>query len=746
MLNDPGRRQEFTATLDAIARSLPAASAPSPAPSARKPPGEAAPAPPGAAVPTELTLAPNSLGAALVVGASSFLSRIGDEAEGLLRAIRAVPPPRRWLEAMLADPLGQALLLDTAWRLAAAIGAGLIAERIIFLVLRKSIARVLSRRTPPPSLAGDAPTPSRTVRRRQRLEPLRRLPRAVLHLLFDLLPVLGFVVTAHLVAASQIAAVYLTRLVLLAGIDAYVASRVAIAVAGSVLSPADASRRLVPFDDPTAAAVLTWTRWIVLIGIVGYALAEIGLLLGMSAATHDAMLKVDVGLVYLMLIAIILRYRRPVAAFIRARPASPDEAAVESGRRSRIAYRVTHRLRRWLSRIWHVAASIYLIALWLVWVVDIPSGFSRLVHDFVLTIAVLLVAQLFSAVLQGMLDRAVDPQTPVNRRNPGRAERLRVYYPVLAQLLRILLGIAVCLELGEVYGLGIADWLTGTPLGRRVMSAAATITVTLVLAVVIWESANDAVRRHLGKLEKDAQLARSARLRTLLPMLRTALLVSILVIVAMMVLSEIGVNIAPLLAGAGVLGIAIGFGSQKLVQDIITGLFLLLENTMQVGDVVTLGGLSGVVEQLSIRTIRLRAEDGSVYVIPFSAVTTVTNMTRDFSQAVIEAQVAYKDDYDDVVAVLRGIAADMRAEPQWATEIRDDIEVMGLERFADNAVVIKCRIRCGPFGRWSVGREFRRRMKLAFDAEGIEIPSPSQKLIFEPLAPGAPFRAGSAAL
>jgi moderate conductance mechanosensitive channel len=203
----------------------------------------------------------------------------------------------------------------------------------------------------------------------------------------------------------------------------------------------------------------------------------------------------------------------------------------------------------------------------------------------------------------------------------------------------------------------------------------------------------------------------------------------LLIFVGLIVLSEIGVNIAPLLAGAGVLGIAIGFGSQKLVQDVITGLFLLLENTIQVGDVVIAGGLAGVVEYLSIRSIRLRAEDGSVHVIPFSSVTTVTNMTRDFGHAVIEAQVSYEDDYDAVVAVLKEIVAEMREEPRWQNEIRDDLEVMGLDKFADSAIIIKARVRVGPFGRWAVLREFNRRMKQRFDEHGIEIPYPHQQLV-----------------
>jgi small-conductance mechanosensitive channel len=200
-------------------------------------------------------------------------------------------------------------------------------------------------------------------------------------------------------------------------------------------------------------------------------------------------------------------------------------------------------------------------------------------------------------------------------------------------------------------------------------------------------------------------------------------------VTTLVVLSEIGVNTAPLLASAGIIGVAIGFGSQKLVQDLITGLFLLLDNTMQVGDVVNLAGLTGVVENLSVRTIRLRAEDGSVHVIPFSSVTTVTNMTRDYGRAVIQVGVAYKENVDRVVEVLKGILIEMRGDPQWKEVVLGDLEVYGLDQFAASAVIIKCRVMCTPFGRWSVVREFNRRMKARFEKLGIEMPSSDQRLI-----------------
>jgi len=202
--------------------------------------------------------------------------------------------------------------------------------------------------------------------------------------------------------------------------------------------------------------------------------------------------------------------------------------------------------------------------------------------------------------------------------------------------------------------------------------------------------------------------------------------------VVLIVLSEIGINIAPLLAGAGVFGVALAFGSQRLVQDVITGLFLLLENTMQVGDVVTLGGMSGTVENLSIRTIRLRAMDGSMHIIPFSAVTTVTNMTRDFGYAVVDVSIGLNEDPERIGGILKEVAAELRLEEKWAPGISADLEVLGIDRFIDNALVLRTRIRTTPGQRWAVGRELNRRFKMRFDAMGVESPMTSHRALSQP--------------
>jgi small conductance mechanosensitive channel len=179
-----------------------------------------------------------------------------------------------------------------------------------------------------------------------------------------------------------------------------------------------------------------------------------------------------------------------------------------------------------------------------------------------------------------------------------------------------------------------------------------------------------------------------------------------------------------------VIGLAIGFGSQKLVQDIITGMFVLFSDTMRVGDVVEVGGRAGVVEAVTIRTVVLRDYGGNVHTIPYSAIDTVTNLTKEFSYAVFDIGVGYRENVDEVMQVLRDLGAEMRQDPYFRRLILEPLEVAGVDRFADSAVVIKARFKTRPLRQWEVAREFNRRIKNRFDELRIEIPFPHQTLYF----------------
>lgn len=231
-----------------------------------------------------------------------------------------------------------------------------------------------------------------------------------------------------------------------------------------------------------------------------------------------------------------------------------------------------------------------------------------------------------------------------------------------------------------------------------------------------------ALKRQLQKRSADPEQVK--RLDTLGRVMRYVFAVAIGVIAGMLVLAELGVAIAPLLASAGVLGIAVGFGAQSLIKDYFNGLFLLLEDQVHQGDVVEIAGKGGVVEEITLRYIRLRDYEGNVHFVPSGAVTTVTNRSRGFAYAVIDAGVSYREDIDEVFAVMREVAGAMRAEEALAPLILDDIEIAGVDAWADSAVIIRCRFKVQPLQQWTVKRAFLQRLKKAFDRRGIEIPFP----------------------
>ena len=234
-----------------------------------------------------------------------------------------------------------------------------------------------------------------------------------------------------------------------------------------------------------------------------------------------------------------------------------------------------------------------------------------------------------------------------------------------------------------------------------------------------------------ARAEDDAdRIEFSHRLQTISGLAKNAVNVLVVGSASLMILQELGINVTPLLTAVGIGGLAIGFGAQNIVRDVISGFFLILEDQIHVGDVVSVEGTTGLVESVKLRTIVLRDLSGTVHVIPNGAITTLSNLTREFSYSVIDVGVAYKEDTDHVVDVLRQVGSDLQTDPAFSAAILASLEVLGVNDFADSAVTIKIRIKTRPLKQWMVGRELRRRIKKAFDAQGIEIPFPHLSVYF----------------
>jgi small-conductance mechanosensitive channel len=699
VLRDDARRAELLRALEA-AQARPAGG-PAAAPAAETP----AEAP--AAAPEQTLLAPNTLGAQLLTGAQQRLKALSESFVAAAQAATDLQGVALWVASVARNEVIQGRVKDAAWKLALVFGLGLLAEWLATRALRRPADR----------LDALAPEPGNVW------SWMRRIPLVLARLVLDLVPVASFAIISYgMIGLVQPRPT--TELVLLTANNAYMALRAVMALSRVLFSPASTHLRLVQVSDETAAYITIWVRRIAVVGITGYAVAEAGLLFGMPWSAYDAILRVSLLVVSLFLVIVILQNRTLVAEALRA----PPLAETDNPNASRRLFRA---LRDRLADIWHLLAILWLFAAWGVWALEIRDGFERLIRVSAMTIVILGVAKLADVLARRVVSRGFRIGPDFARRYPGLEARANRYVPVLKGFVSFIIGFVALLFLLEAWGLDAFSWFGRGKLGARLIASLISMTLTIVVAVTVWELSNAAIQRHLTKLSRDAQAARSARVRTLLPMLRTLLSGAIFVFVALNVLTEIGVNVAPLIAGAGVIGLAVGFGSQTLVRDVITGAFLLFEDAMAVGDVVQVGGLSGVVEQLSIRSIKLRAQDGSVHIIPFSAVTTVTNMTRDFSFAVLDISVGYGEDTDKVGDVLKGIAAEVRQDAKFGPLIRDDLEILGVERLADSGVLIRARIKTEPAARWSVGREFNRRIKQRFDKLGIEIPYPHQKLVID---------------
>ncbi|OCK58858.1 mechanosensitive ion channel domain-containing protein [Bradyrhizobium sp. LMTR 3] len=680
-----------------------------------------------------MPLTADSLGAQLLLMVSEQVGEISREVADIARTLTHYRAFYYWFLRTANDPSAYQQLLDIAWKLALVFICAFAAEWLVFRLIKRPVA-LLEARLPqtaqapvqtlaladPPSSTADVAAAPAQQRRRLSLartwQSLVRLPFVLGRLALELLPVLVFIGMATMLLGSGIGDIATTRLVILAVVNAYALSRALICFVRALAGPFGLFR----VRAETAAYIEIWARRIVTVAVSGIAFANVALLLGLHRVGYAALLRMVMLVVHLFLVVVILQCRRQVADAIRA-PNGRDGAAA--------------RIRNRVAGLWHYLAIALDLALWAVWALNIRNGYSLLLQYFVGSLAVVLIVRLVTILVLSLIDRGFRISPDLLRRFPGLETRANRYLPLLRNIVSAAIAFIGFVALLEVWGIDAIVWFYGGQIGSRLLSAVVTVGIAALAAAAIWEISNALLDRKVTALSREGHYARAARLRTFQPMLRTALLCLIVVVVGLTALSEIGVNVAPLLAGAGIVGIAIGFGSQKLVQDLITGLFLLIENTVQVGDNVTLSGLSGVVENVSIRTLRLRAGDGSVHIVPFSAVTTITNSSRGAGNAAVSVNVAYKEDTDRAGQILKDIVAEMRREPEFQHLIRGDLELWGVDKVDGSMASIVGQIRCSDAGRWPVQREFNRRMKRRFQEFGVEIAPASQTILMQVPAP-----------
>jgi len=537
------------------------------------------------------------------------------------------------------------------------------------------------------------------------------------HTLLELAPLAVFVAVGYAVVGA-LRVSYAATALTLALINAIGLSRAVQALGTALIAPDAKGLRLLRMSEETANYWLVWLRRFAVVGVYGFIAVNAASAIGLPPGQTRALNNVVGLLVTVMLVLLILQNRGTVGALLRAIPGDETPGAM------RVLFNRA-------ADLWHWVASIYVVAIYLVGLFNIPNGLNYLVRATVLSAFVIGGAKIVSSVTERGLNRLFSISADLKRRLPGLEKRVNRYVPVVLLCVRGVIYLVAALLVLQVWRLNIFGWLS-TPTGQHVIGTAVSIAFAIAVATALWEGLNLAIESYLGERTdaKGNHKAPSARALTVMPLLRAVLAITLGTVTALIVLSQLGINIGPLLAGAGILGLAVGFGSQTLVKDFITGLFILLQDIVAVGDYVQMGGNSGTVEALSIRSIRLRDLNGNVHVIPFSDVTTVTNMTKDYSYALFDMGVAYREDMDEVMRVMKAVADEMREDTQWAPSILGAPEIFGVNAFGDSAITVRLRLKTVAGAQWQIQREFNRRVKRRFDELDIEIPFPHQTIYF----------------
>jgi small conductance mechanosensitive channel len=406
-----------------------------------------------------------------------------------------------------------------------------------------------------------------------------------------------------------------------------------------------------------------------------------------------------------------LAFRRPVAHLIRNRPYEQrhgHKAATD-------AFDV-------LAALWHV--PVLVLATASVVATLGGSGSSENVLQISVVTALLLV---FAFFLSAVVLRLTRPRSPRARRRSPYLTRLLRFCGTLLTLFIWLFFFELAARL---WGVSLAEVVEENVAARGIAHAVTAIVATVFIAWLLWILVDTAITEALNPAgPRNKSRNPSMRARTMLPLLRNVLLVSIMTIAGIVTAANLGINVTPLLAGAGVIGLAIGFGAQSLVTDLITGLFIIIEDTISVGDWIDVdGGHAGTVEHLSIRTVRLRDGQGAIHAIPFSQIKIVKNLSRDFAYAVFEVRLSFSTDVDEITQLIREVGADLMADFRYRREMLGPIEVWGLDRFDPNWMVVKGQIKTRPLQQWSVARAFNLRLKRKMDEAGIEIPVPQMRV------------------
>lgn len=473
--------------------------------------------------------------------------------------------------------------------------------------------------------------------------------------------------------------------------------------------------RLIPVSSDAAQY---WNRWLaVIITITGYSLLVVVPVVQtlLTPAVGDLLGLVLMIAVYLYAVKVVWTRRHTVR-----------NGLTHVAERSTTAIFGT--LIRIFARVWHWLALSYLTVLFIVSQTRQQEALSFMGKATVQSLLAVLFGTIAIATVSTLVARRIHLPDHWNRMLPSLETRLNAYVPAILKGLRFLILILVTLIVLDAWqAFNLFAWLSSAS-GQAAVSTLIHIGIIMLIAVLSWTVLASIIEHRLGT--STGRNIPTEREKTLLMLFRNAAAITIATMTTLVVLSQIGIDIGPLIAGAGVAGLAIGFGAQKLVQDVITGVFIQLENGMNQNDIVELADLFGTVEKITIRSVVIRTLDGGYHLVPFSTIDKLTNHTRDYGYHYAEYSIAHRESVDDAIEQLQLAFKQLMQDPELAAEVLEEISIPGVTSLNQHGFTIRVMIKTTPGNQWLIQRAFNRLVKEHFDAAGIEVPYPQTVLHF----------------
>ena len=510
------------------------------------------------------------------------------------------------------------------------------------------------------------------------------------------------------------------RLMVFVSLAAIVVARLGILFSNLLLEPSAPHLRVLPLDDRAAG---TLHAGIARIAILFVLLRAVQILLASFGATEDAITLWDIGagtLAFALVLDTVWRMRSPVAALIRG----SDEAG---------------HLRRLLADLWPGLATLYFIAVYLSRLHSLLLGDTDPSSAPIVSVALIVALPIIDMLACRVLGALIRKRRPADG---GEAAGLGgSFEPVLQRAIHIVVIVSGLLILASVWSIDLS-LMAERSLGGRITGAFLGIAMTMLIAWMLWEVAHTAIDRRMGA-ETVAQGQKVSRLRTLLPLIRATLQITILVIAVLSILAAMGVNIVPLLAGASVVGVAIGFGSQTLVRDIVSGAFFLMDDAFRLGEYIEVGDAKGTVEKIGVRSVILRHHRGALNVLPYGEIKRLRNTSRDWMIMKMEFRLTYDTDLKKVKQIVKKIGAEIAADPELSKHLIEPLKSQGVTAAEDSALVVRVKYTADPAsgGAFTIRREAYAKIIKAFTEAGIKF---ANRQVTINVPPGTPLDAAAA--